>query len=98
MKVQIEINEKAVSIAILSLGTMAKSENDSRLFEQAVERCKNEVTEIDIEKHDENMSLQMALAIFAIIQQVDKIENENTEMRKSHTGKAQDGFSSPKHN
>ena len=76
MKVQIEIKEEALSIAVLSIGTMAKSDTDSHLLEQAVERCKNEVTEIDIEKHDEDMSLQIALALFAIIQQGENIEKE----------------------
>ena len=79
MKVQIEIKEEALSIAILSIGTMAKSETDSGLLEQAVERCKNEVTEIDIEKHDEDMSLQIALALFAITQQGENIEKESNE-------------------
>lgn len=79
MKVQIEIKEEALSIAVLSIGTMAKSDTDSHLLEQAVERCKNEVTEIDIEKHDEDMSLQIALALLAITQQGENIENESKE-------------------
>ncbi|MBR6905202.1 MAG: hypothetical protein IKN32_10170 [Bacteroidales bacterium] len=79
MKVQIEIKEEALSIAVLSIGTMAKSDTDSHLLEQAVERCKNEVTEIDIEKHDEDMSFQIALALIAITQQGENIENESME-------------------
>ena len=69
MKVQIEISEQALSIAILSMVAMVKSGADRYVLEKAVERCKNEITEIDIEKHDEDGILQVALALFAITRQ-----------------------------
>lgn len=74
MKVQIEISDMALSLAILAMKGAANSDSDRQMLEQAVERCKNEVTEIDIEKADEDRALSVAFALAAIARQCELIE------------------------
>lgn len=74
MKVQIEISDMALSLAILSLKGAANSDSDCQMLEQAVERCKNEVTEIDIAKIDKEGAIQVAFALAAIVMQGELIE------------------------
>lgn len=74
MKVQIEISDTALSLAILSLKGAVITDSDRQMLEQAVERCKNEVTEIDIAKIDEEGAIQVSFALAAIVMQAELIE------------------------
>ena len=76
MKVQIEIPKKVINIVIAQLSMNAKDENDLQIIDQAVERCNKEVTNIDLDELDEEMTLRAALAFAAIVQQGKNIENE----------------------
>ncbi len=76
MKVQIEIKEEIVSSVILALGMVAKSKTEIDLIEQAVERCKNEVIEIDNFKYDPDNSIQCLMVTSAIAQCIKEIEDK----------------------
>ena len=79
MKVQIEIPQKVINIAIAQLSMNAKDENDLQMIDQAVDRCNKEVTNIDLDELDEEMTLRAALAFAAIAQQGNKIEQEEKQ-------------------
>lgn len=76
MKVQIEIPKKAINLAIAQISMNAKGEDDLLMLDQAVERCNKEVTNIDLDELDEEMTLRAAIAFAAIVQQGKNIENE----------------------
>ncbi|MBQ8958868.1 MAG: hypothetical protein IJ057_10320 [Bacteroidales bacterium] len=79
MKVQIEIPKRVMNIAIAQLSMNAKDENDSKMIDQAVERCNKEVTNLDLDELDEDLTLRAAIAFAAIVQQGNNIENEFKE-------------------
>ena len=76
MKVQIEIPKKAVNLAIAQISQSASNDDDLNILEQAVSRCNDEVTEIDISEEDDNMLIQIVLAMKAIAKRGEEIEKE----------------------
>lgn len=76
MKVQIEIPAKAVNIAKLQLTMNANDEDSLCMIDKAIERCNNDVTVVDLEELDDMMALRAALALAAISQRGNEIEQE----------------------
>ena len=76
MKVQIEIPQKALNLAVAQIMMMAKDEDSTNMVNQAFERCNNEVTELNIDDLDEDMSIRTILAYAAIVQRGNEIEAE----------------------
>ena len=79
MKVQIEIPAKAVNIAKLQLTMDANDENSLCMIDKAIERCNNDVTVVDLEELDDSMALRVALALVAISQRGNEIEQEEEQ-------------------
>lgn len=79
MKVQIEIPAKAVNIAKLQLTMDANDENSLCMIDKAIERCNNDVTVVDLEELDDTMALRVALALVAISQRGNEIEQEEEQ-------------------
>lgn len=76
MKVQIEIPQKALNLAVAQIMMMAKDEDSTNMINQAFERCNSEVTELNIDDLDEDMSIRTILAYAAIVQRGNEIESE----------------------
>ena len=76
MKVQIEIPLKAAQLAKYQVLMSANSEDDQCKVEQAFERCNDEVTEINLDEYDDDMMIRIVLAFAAIVQQGERIEQE----------------------
>lgn len=76
MKVQIEIPKKMVNLAIAQISLCAKDENDMKEIDRAVDRCEKEVTNLDLDKLDDNMEIRTLLAFIAITQQGERIRQE----------------------
>ena len=76
MKVQIEIPLKAALAGKYHVLMAANSEDDQRKVEQAFERCNNEVTEINLDEYDDDMMIRIVLALAAIVQQGEQIEQQ----------------------
>lgn len=76
MKVQIEIPKKAINVAKIQLTMSAKDEESLDMIDKAIERCNNNVTEIDLEEYDDDMIIRVSLALAAIAQRGIEIEEE----------------------
>lgn len=79
MKVQIEIPQKALNLAVAQISMMAKDEDSTNMINQAVERCNSEVTDLNIDDYDEEMSIRTLLAWAAIVQRGNEIEKGERE-------------------
>lgn len=79
MKVQIEIPQKALNLAVAQISMMAKDEDSTNMINQAVEHCNNEVTDLNIDEYDEDMSIRTILAWVAIVQRGNEIEKGESE-------------------
>lgn len=79
MKVQIEIPQKALNLAVAQISMMAKDEDSTNMINQAVERCNSEVTDLNIDDYDEDMSIRTILAWVAIVQRGNEIEKGESE-------------------
>ena len=79
MKVQIEIPQKALNLAVAQISMMAKDEDSTNMINQAVERCNSEVTDLNINDYDEEMSIRTLLAWAAIAQRGNEIEKGERE-------------------
>lgn len=76
MKVQIEIPKEAINVAKIQLTMSAKDEESLDMIDKAIERCNNNVTEIDLEEYDDDMIIRVSLALAAIAQRGIEIEEE----------------------
>lgn len=76
MKVQIEIPQKAINLAKLQLTFSSNDADAPEMIDKAVERCNNEVTEIDLEEYDEDMLFRTCIALAAIAKRGLEIESE----------------------
>ena len=76
MKVQIEIPQKAVNMAKLSLTFSSNDPDELGMIDKAIERCNNEVTEIDLEEYDKDMMIRACIALAAIAKRGLEIESE----------------------
>jgi hypothetical protein len=79
MKVQIEIPQKALNLAVAQIMMMAKDEDSTNMVNQAFERCNNEVTDLNIDEYDEDMSIRTILAWVALVQRGSEIEKEERQ-------------------
>lgn len=79
MKVQIEIPQKALNLAVAQISVMAKDEDSTNMINQAVERCNSEVTDLNIDDYDEDMSIRTILAWVALAQRGSEIEKEERQ-------------------
>ena len=79
MKVQIEIPQKALNLAVAQISMMAKDVDSSNMINQAVELCNSEVTDLNIDEYDEDMSIRTILAWVAIVQRGNEIEKGESE-------------------
>lgn len=79
MKVQIEIPQKALNLAVAQISMMAKDEDSTNMINQAVERCNSEVTDLNIDDYDEDMSIRTILAWVALAQRGSEIEKEERQ-------------------
>ncbi|MBQ6100913.1 MAG: hypothetical protein IJL04_01325 [Bacteroidales bacterium] len=75
MKVQIEIPDDAIALAILWFGLKL---NDERMpvLQQAVEICKNQTTELSVEEIGKRLEIPALIACSAIGKVADRIEME----------------------
>lgn len=76
MKVQIEIPQKAINLAKLQLTLSSNDADAPEMIDKVVERCNNEVTEIDLEEYDEDMLIRACIALAAIAKRGLEIESE----------------------
>ena len=79
MKVQIEIPQKALNLAVAQISMMAKDEDSTNMINQAVEHYNNEVTDLNIDEYDEDMSIRTILAWVALVQRGSEIEKEERQ-------------------
>ncbi len=79
MKVQSEIPQKALNLAVAQIMMMAKDEDSTNMVNQAFERCNNEVTDLNIDEYDEDMSIRTILAWVALVQRGSEIEKEERQ-------------------
>lgn len=82
MKVQIEISKKAAMMATTILFQAAEKEEDQELLKQAIERCNQEVTEVnfdDAELGEAEDLVACAFFMAAVAKRGKEIEEEGKE-------------------